>query len=166
MQDLLETARAHADTFDSPKVHWLHLPLQKQEIGILEGEESTIATPDNVQAVVLDIVERLSSNGHSGAAFHVISHDGKTLRELRDLKSSAVGLQTKSFAGVRRDATGLPTTVGLPEDLPLEEAASLSKKVLGDLGHTSADHPLMQNRLRILMARQDARARKNHFSPR
>jgi hypothetical protein len=166
MQGILQTARAHAGSFQESKLIWFHAPTQTIEA--VEGEEYIVSEPDTSLDILTSKLQALSSNGEAEALFHVMSHDGATLRGAAALKTPNVKLKTESFASLKRSTlesanSSFAAGIAQYEPLPLDEAVQLTQEVLKALGHTSFEKPLLLNRLRGVLERRDRRAHKNPY---
>lgn len=164
MQTVMQTARAHAESFPEFKLLWFHSSHQRVEG---QGDEDLVLTsPTSLISAISNKINELNSNGASGAVFYVFSHDGFTLRAATKLATPNLRVQTSSIAAIKRLAAAPESQTRFqyqanPSELPLSEAAEHTRSILNKFGHSSPKDALLQNRLRGLLATQDSRARKN-----
>jgi hypothetical protein len=172
MQNLISSARAHADRYSPESVIWFHHP--SQIVGQLSLNEQVEAVPNELSAAaIVEKIRSLSSNGSANSTFHVMSYDIGTLTSAIELNSPELVVTSKNLASIKREfkpSRIIPAASLVPKvnkgSMPVDEAIVLTKALLLKYGHTSEATPLLQLHLRNLLSARDPRALRNRANPR
>jgi hypothetical protein len=159
-RSLISSARAFALTYPSAAVEWFVSPLQRVEVSSLEGTIHQVTEYD-VCAFLEGRLHQLNGDGVTGNTVHVFSHSGYVLSRAAALRSPGWTIRTDSFKTLSRsNHLGSSFTIDTAGKMSVEEAVELTKKILTEEGHVSADTALLECYLRPRLVKRDRRATK------